>query len=218
MSHFALPLLAVLWMPHPPVTILALGDSYTIGESVEVADRWPNQLQDMLQKQGLDVAPPQIIAKTGWTTDELSNAIKEATLKPNYDFVTLLIGVNNQYRGRSAEVYRQELRELIQFAIKKAQNDPRRVIVLSIPDWGVTPFAQGRDREKIAMEIDTYNQVKREEAERAQVQFVYITDISRDVQDTNQGLIASDGLHPSAQMYKLWAQQALPLVLKTLRP
>lgn len=218
MSHFALPLLAAFLFPNPPYDILALGDSYTIGESVEEKERWPNHLQTLLNRENIPCAPPTIVAQTGWTTDELKAAIAQQDLKPSYDLVTLLIGVNNQYRGRDAEQYRTELRELIHFAISKAHGDPNRVLLLSIPDWGVTPFAKGRDQAKIAREIDLYNRIKKEEAEKAKVHFVDITDITRNIDGEKADLIANDGLHPSGKMYLEWAKRGLPIAKKILNP
>ncbi|HEU0013481.1 MAG TPA: GDSL-type esterase/lipase family protein, partial [Longimicrobium sp.] len=133
---------------------LALGDSYTIGEAVAEAERWPVRLAALLRERGMDVADPEIIARTGWTTDELSAAIDERDPQGPYALVSLLIGVNNQYRGRSADEYRGEFAALLRRAIAFAGGDAGRVIVLSIPDWGVTPFAEGRDRAAIAAEID----------------------------------------------------------------
>jgi hypothetical protein len=145
-----------------PVKFLALGDSYTIGESVDEAERWPVQLAALLRNQGFSVDDPQIIARTGWTTDELSAAIDAADPQGPYDLVSLLIGVNNQYRGRDSEGYRIEFIALLQRAIGFAGGQPSHVIVLSIPDWGVTPFASNSDAAKIAAEIDTYNAINKE--------------------------------------------------------
>lgn len=195
--------------------ILSLGDSYTIGEAVEPSGRWPVQLAGMLRGNGVEVREPEIIARTGWTTDELSSAIDAGNPIGPYDLVTLLIGVNNQYRGRSAENFRDEFTQLLQRAIRFAGGNPSRVIVLSIPDWGVTPFAEGRDRAKIAREIDAYNQVKREETERAGAHFVDITPTSREAA-TNPLLLATDGLHPSAAMYEKWAKQTLKMAQRIL--
>lgn len=217
MSHFALPLLATLFFQAPPAQILSLGDSYTIGESVLEKERWPNQLRELLELEGILCAPPEIIAKTGWTTDELLAALQPQTEKDAYDIVTLSIGVNNQYRGRDVDSYRKELRELIDFAIEKASGKPDRVILLSIPDWGVTPFAKDRDRAKIAAEIDAYNRVKKEEAERAKVHFIDITDITRDIEGAKKNLLAEDGLHPSGIMYRQWAEKVLPIAQKILK-
>lgn len=186
---------------------LALGDSYTIGESVAAADRWPNQLAGALRARGVAIADPEIIAKTGWTTDELSTAIDQANPQGPYALVTLLIGVNNQYRGRDAGQYRTEFRALLQRAIGFAGGHAQRVVVVSIPDWGVTPFAAGRDRAKIGAEIDRYNAINREEALRAGAHVADITPVSRKAA-TDPTLVAPDGLHPSAQMYARW----LPLI------
>lgn len=216
--YILLPLLAMLSFQSSPRQILALGDSYTIGESVAEEERWPNLLQRLLTADGIDCGKPQIVAKTGWTTDELEKAIAETKLAEHYDLVTLLIGVNNQYRGRDAEQYRLELRELIEFAIKKGHNNPQKVVLVSIPDWGVTPFAKGRDRAKIAAEIDTYNQIKKEEADRAKVHFVDITDITRDISGAKADLIATDGLHPSGKMYLEWAKRVSPIAKGILKP
>jgi lysophospholipase L1-like esterase len=197
-----------------PLRFLALGDSYTIGESVDPAERFPVQLAAMLNERGIQISPPQIIAKTGWTTDELSSAIDAANPAGPYDLVTLLIGVNNQYRARSADEYRGQFRDLLNRAVGFAGGDASRVIVLSIPDWGVTPFAENRDRVKIGREIDQFNSINREEAARAGAQYVDITPISR---RTDASLIAADRLHPSGAMYREWAAAALPEAEKALR-
>lgn len=206
------------------LTILSLGDSYTIGEGVAPEKRWPVQLAVAMRSLGLDARDPQIIARTGWTTGELRKGIEESQVEARYDWVTVLIGVNNQYRGRSPDEYRNELNELIRYAIEKAGSHPKRVIVLSIPDWGVTPFAKekGKDPAKIAEEIDTYNRVKREEAERLGVHFVDITDISREagLDDSKlpaeKRLLADDGLHPSGAMYQRWVERMLPIIRSEL--
>jgi lysophospholipase L1-like esterase len=206
LSAFAAVLMLVMT---PSPRFLALGDSYTIGESVAAADRWPNQLALQLRKDGIDIADPEIIAKTGWTTDELSSAIDAAKPHGPYAFVTLLIGVNNQYRGREAEQYRKEFVVLLQRAIAFAGNDPKRVLVVSIPDWGVTPFAAGRDRAKIGAEIDHFNAINAEETKRAGAGYADITSVSRHAA-TDAALVAPDGLHPSARMYAEWVRIILP--------
>jgi lysophospholipase L1-like esterase len=193
--------------------ILALGDSYTIGESVKEHERWPVQLSVLIREQKFDVGDPTIIAKTGWTTDELDTAIDRENPQGLFDIVSLLIGVNNQYRGRSEQEYRAQFVDLLHRAIAFAGNIASHVIVLSIPDWGVTPFAEGRDRGKIAREIDLFNTVNREEANRAGAQYVDITPISREV-IRDPSLIASDGLHPSGRMYAQWARLMLPQVVR----
>lgn len=177
---------------------LALGDSYTIGESVPASERFPVQLA-----RELNLGEPLIIARTGWTTDELNAAIDAANPQGPFELVTLLIGVNNQYRGREAEQYRGEFAALLRRAIGFAGGDPKKVIVVSIPDWGVTPFAEGRDRAKIASEIDRYNSVNREEALRAGAKYVDITPISR---RDDPALVAEDKLHPSGRQYSEWVR------------
>jgi len=200
-------LLMLVMTPSP--RFLALGDSYTIGESVAVADRWPNQLALRLRKNGIDIADPEIIAKTGWTTDDLSSAIDAAKPQRPYALVTLLIGVNNQYRGRAAEEYRNEFVALLRRAVVFAGGNPRRVVVVSIPDWGVTPFAANRDRAKIAAEIDRFNTINAEETRKAGARYADITPVSRRaVADAT--LVAPDGLHPSAAMYALWVSIISP--------
>src|SRR6185436_2699165 len=184
---------------------LALGDSYTIGESVAASERWPVQLARLLREQQIAMDDPTIIARTGWTTAELAAGIDRAKAQGVYDLVSLLIGVNNQYRGRSEEEYRREFVSLLQSAIGFADQRPGRVIVLSIPDWGVTPFAGGRDRAAIGAAIDRFNAINREETERAGAQYVDVTPVSREAV-SDLALIARDGLHPSGKMYAEWAR------------
>jgi lysophospholipase L1-like esterase len=191
--------------------MLALGDSYTIGESVQENERWPMQLVEMLGEAGNNFEKPEIIAKTGWTTDELIAAINEANPQGPFDLVSLLIGVNNQYRGNSLSTYREEFEFLLRKAIDFAGGDIKKVIVVSIPDWGVTPFAEGRDREKIAQEIDAFNEANEQITESLGVTYVEITKDSK-LAATDLSLIASDGLHPSSKMYKHWAS----LVFKSI--
>ena len=188
---------------------LALGDSYTIGESVAAADRFPHQLA-----RQLEIAEPQIIARTGWTTDELNAAIDAAAVDGRFDLVTLLIGVNNQYRGRDAEEYRREFAALLGRAIGFAGGDPKKVVVVSIPDWGVTPFAATRNRAEIASAIDRYNAVNREETAKAGARYVDITSVSR---RTDPAMVAPDGLHPSATQYAEWVRLILPEAQAALR-
>lgn len=197
---------------------LALGDSYTIGESVAPEERWPAQLVTLVRAQAVPLGDPTLIATTGWTTDELAAGIDHASLQGTYDLVSLLIGVNNQYRGRGEEEYRQQFAALLQRAIAFAGGEPARVLVLSIPDWGVTPFAHnsGRRPAAIAAEIDAFNAVNRVEAERAGAHYIDVTPVSRQAAN-DLSLIADDGLHPSGQMYAEWAMLALPVVLRTLR-
>jgi len=192
------------------LSYLALGDSYTIGEDVPAEGRWPVQLAAALRREGVPLAAPTILATTGWTTDELSAAMDAAGFAPPWNLVSLLIGVNNQYRGRDVEEYRGEFRHLLQRAIALAGARAGRVLVLSIPDWGVTPFAgdSGRDVAHIASALDAYNATAREETRRLGARWVDITPISRRYPE----LLASDGLHPSVAQYALWTEAALPTV------
>jgi lysophospholipase L1-like esterase len=186
----------------PSLTFLALGDSYTIGEGVPERERWPAQLVAKLDREGIRLEQPRIIAKTGWTTDELSAAIDEAKINgQTFDLVTLLIGVNNQFRGRDLEEYRRQFVELLKRAVVFARADAKHVIVVSIPDWGVTPFAKERDRAKVAREIDEFNRVNREESKKAGARYVDVTPLSR----ASPQEVVADGLHPSGAMYARWA-------------
>jgi len=199
-----------------PMRFLALGDSYTIGESVNPSERWPVQLAAALRGQGLRVDEPMIIAQTGWTTGELLAGIEQQEPRGPFDLVSLLIGVNNQYRGGSLDEYRREFRSLLQRAIDLAGRDPDRVIVLSIPDWGVTPFGASRDPARIAAEIDRFNAVKREETEFSGARYIDVTPISRQATSDHE-LVAPDGLHPSGEMYEAWVRLVLPEALAALR-
>jgi lysophospholipase L1-like esterase len=191
-------------MENYSLTILSLGDSYTIGESVLLQENFPYQAVQLLRNAGFEFKAPEIIAKTGWTTDELQTAINSHRFLPKYDFVTLLIGVNNQYRGRSVENYKPEFESLLKQAIQFAGNDTSHVFVLSIPDWGATPFAEGIDRKQIAKEIDEYNAANKAVAEKYNVIYIDITPGTREVAN-DPTLIAADGLHPSAKDYQRWA-------------
>ncbi len=187
---------------------LALGDSYTIGESVPLFESFPYQFVQFLRKSGMNFQAPEIIAKTGWTTDELKIAIDKTILLPAYDFVTLLIGVNNQYRGLSIEIYEKEFEELLMNALKIASNNKNRVFVLSIPDWGITPFAADRDQKKISTEIDAFNKVNETLSKKLKVQYINITELTREAVD-NELLLTNDKLHPSGLEYKRWAEKLL---------
>lgn len=192
---------------------LALGDSYTIGEGVKDGERWPVQLARALTSGGTPVEAPTIIARTGWTTDELDRAITKEDPKGTWDLVTLLIGVNNQYRGRAAAEYRVELHALLARAVGFAGARTGRVILVSIPDWGVTPFAAGRDRAAIARAIDEFNAIGTDEARRAGVRFVDITPVSR---ESRPNWTTADGLHPSAAQYVAWVERILPVTRSAL--
>ena len=196
-------------MPATPGTLrfLALGDSYTIGEGVPAAERWPVRLASALRAESLDVADPETVAETGWTVAELDDGIDAASPAGPYALVTLLVGVNDQYRGGAAEAYRVAFRATLSRAVGFAGGRPGRVVVLAIPDWGVTPFADGRDRAAIAAEVDAFNAVAREETAAAGARWVDVAPVSR---DRGAADVAPDGLHPSGALYAAWARLALP--------
>jgi lysophospholipase L1-like esterase len=187
-------------------TYLALGDSYTIGETVLSSENFPSQTVQLLRKEGLDFNAPEIVAKTGWTTDELEEAIPKYRFRKPYDFVSLLIGVNNQYRGRSVDSYKPEFEDLLRKAIHYAGDRSDRVVVLSIPDWGVTLFAKGSNRVQIALDIDSYNVANKQIAMQYNVHYIDITPWTREAA-TDNSLLASDGLHPSGKEYTRWAER-----------
>ncbi|WP_342647169.1 SGNH/GDSL hydrolase family protein [Mucilaginibacter sp. CSA2-8R] len=197
------------------LTYLALGDSYTIGESVPAEQSFPYQLSSELNKVSYKVSEPTIIARTGWTTDELIGAIRSRAMTQKFDIVTLLIGVNNQYRNYNINTYRTEFVQLLNTALTFANGNAKHVFVLSIPDWGVTPFASGQDANQIGSEIDAYNAINQQEAAKAGVSYVNITPVSR-MAKTDASLTAADGLHPSAKMYGQWVQLLKEQVIKNI--
>ena len=208
-------------------TYLALGDSYTIGEQVAAVESFPYQTMQLLRQStnraerrqkrlmsppaavanpfgGWQISDPEVIAKNGWATDELKAAIDTASTSKYYNIVSLLIGVNNQYRNISVSHFRTEFNQLLLRAIQFANNQPHHVFVLSIPDWGVTPFAEGRNRLQIAREIDKYNAACKTMTEKSGCHFIDITSSQRE--DGNKAdFLAADGLHPSAKEYAKWA-------------
>lgn len=186
-------------------TYLALGDSYTIGESVPYEQNYPNQLYEKLVADDIAIEEPTIIARTGWTTNELATAIKQVNPDSNYCLVSLSIGVNNQFRGYNQTAYEENFEELLQQAIAFAGGDNERVFVLSIPDYGFTPFGQRRNPEKISQELDEYNAINKMISEKYEVKYFDITSISREGLERTE-LVANDGLHPSAQQYKEWME------------
>lgn len=198
------------------ISFLALGDSYTIGESVPEQQRWPIQLADSLTKHGFSVDRPEILAVTGWTTGDLLDGIQEASFNQPYDLVSLLIGVNNQYRGYQIERYRIEFEKLLNKAIRFAGNNPGRVFVVSIPDYGATPFGQKKNPEKIAAEINRYNEIAKQISDEYEVSFINITPISKEALK-DPSLTADDALHPSGLMYERWVSQIFPVVLSKLQ-
>ena len=203
--------------PAAPIRILSLGDSYTIGTGVTPDERFPSQLTEQLRRKGVEVDDAAIIAHNGWTTGELLRGIHSAGIEGPYDFVTLLIGVNNQFRGYDPEEYRQEFKELLEMAIEFAGDRPERAVVLSIPDWGAAPFAQGLDRKQISQYIDLFNRINRVETLSAGAQYIDITTLSRQIRE-DPSLAAEDGLHLSGKMYGMWAALALDKMLPVLQP
>ena len=202
-----------------PYTLLCLGDSYTTGESVLPAQNFPNQTVQLLRQSNYQFEDPEIVAKTGWTTDELQNAINHHSFKSPYDFVTLLIGVNDQYRGRTIEDYRPAFESLLKQAIQFANGKANHVTVLSIPDWGITPFAKndpGKDQQQIATEIEMYNKANKEIAEFYQANYLDITPGSRKAIN-DLSLLASDSLHPSGKEYANWAEKIYHIIQKHLQ-
>lgn len=197
------------------ISYLALGDSYTIGEQVLPADNFPHKAVTLLKEKGLEVADPVIIATTGWTTDELATAIREHNINETFSVVSLLIGVNNQYRGRTVENYGEEFLSLLNQAVFFADNQPNRVFVLSIPDWGVTPFAADRDRAAIAVEIDAYNATCKAITETLNCHYIDITESTRH-NGHNPDFLAPDLLHPSAMEYNIWAERLVSKIAKSL--
>ena len=197
-------------LKNEPVKFLALGDSYTVGESVAEVQRWPLQLANALMFQGFTCHQPEIVAVTGWRTDELKKAIIERDLPGDFNLVSLLIGVNNQYQGKSTEEYRAEFEALLKMAIGLAGGLKSQVFVLSIPDYGYTPFGRERQAE-ISRQIDAFNAINGEVTEKHGVRYINITDISRRGLDEPE-LVADDGLHPSGKMYGMWVERILQVL------
>jgi lysophospholipase L1-like esterase len=197
-------------------TYLALGDSYTIGEGVPLADSFPYQTVQLLRKMGLNFCAPEIIATTGWTTDELYNAIAHTRVLAKYDIVTLLIGVNNQYRERTMPEYITEFEQLVKQSIQYAAGNVTRVFVLSIPDWGITPFATGRDTAKISAQIDAFNAANEQICGLYNIQYINITQQQRS-DGEKEGFLATDQLHPSGTAYAKWADKLAQSVATVLK-
>ncbi|MCH7662545.1 MAG: SGNH/GDSL hydrolase family protein [Chloroflexi bacterium] len=201
--------------PELTIRFLALGDSYTIGQGVSEMERWPEQLSVKLREQGINVQV-SINARTGWTNDNLLSSLSANPPKaPTYDLVSLLIGVNDQFRGGNPDDYRIGFRELLELAIVLAGGDPKRVIVVSIPDWEVTPFAKNLGSSRL-FNIDDFNEVNFQESQTYGVRYVDITPISREA-ESDLSLLASDNLHPSGAMYALWVEAMLPQIIEMIR-
>lgn len=197
-------------------TYLALGDSYSIGESVLLYQSFPYQVVQQLRKKGINISAPEIIARTGWTTDELSAGIAACRFLPHYNYVTLLIGVNNQYRGRAIEEYKVEFEALLKQALQFTEGKKDRVIILSIPDYSVTPYAGEMDKEKIAKEIDLFNSVSKAVSIQYKIHYIDITQESRETAN-DPSYLAGDQLHPSAKAYKRWAEKVSDIMYGQLK-
>ena len=200
--------------PQPTITVkyLALGDSYTIGQGVEENERWPNQLSAQLESNGIEVQKTQIIAQTGWKTSDLLNGIADSTLN-DYDLISLLIGVNNQFWSQPLDVFQTEFDSLVNIAIEAVGKE--RIFIVSIPDYGVTPFGSSNS-ENIANDIDMYNGYISERCAEEGFPFINVTEISRQLGDSD-GALATDNLHPSGYQYSLWVNEMLPSVLDLIR-
>ena len=192
---------------HTNFSYLALGDSYTVGEGIDEKNRYPIILVRELKKQGVNFNNPRIIAKSGWTTDELNDSLNLSVFNSKYDYVSLLIGVNNQYRGLSSYIFEKEFRQLLSRSINYSKNKSN-LFVLSIPDWGVTPFADNRNKIAISDSIDVFNQLIKKVCFENNIKFFDITEISREA-ELNSDLIAGDSLHPSEILYKKWIDKIL---------
>jgi acyl-CoA thioesterase-1 len=191
----------------PDITMLALGDSYTIGESVIKSQRWPFQFVAALRKLDYAGKEPDYIATTGWTTTQLIQGIDiSLNRKKKYNLVSILIGVNNQYQGLDISTYKPELITIIKLALDIVDQDPSRVFILSIPDYAFTPFGAGKS--SISKEIDEYNTITRQVAEEYKIAYIDITPISRTGLNV-PSLVASDGLHPSGEQYAGWVEEIL---------
>lgn len=203
--------------PRTAIRLLALGDSYTLGEGIEPGESWPRQLARRLRAAGFDVKEPEIVARTGWTSEELlENLLNESQrLRPPFDLVTVLAGVNDQYAGRGLDEFARSYGPLLDAATDLAGSDSGRVQALSIPDWGVTPFAESRDRQAIAAAIDEFNRAARAEAERRSIRWVDLTPLSR-LAAGDLLLVAEDGLHLSGTAYARWVDLLEPEVKRIL--
>lgn len=218
---FFISVLAIFFIPtssnaQQPIRYLALGDSYTIGESVSQDVRWPVQLVDKLQEDSYGVAAPVIIAKTGWTTDELQTAIKDADLNTDFDMVSLSIGVNNQYRGYPIDQYIKEFESLLKQAISFASEDARKVFVISIPNYGVTPFGMKKGETRIRQELLRYDSIADSISSLYDVHFINITPISEKAK-RDLSYVAKDQLHPSGKQYTEWVNLIFPQVKSILK-
>ncbi len=198
------------------VRYLAIGDSYTVGEGLETSQSWPSQLKRKLLENGVEEVELTVIAATGYTTREVTQLVNTATFNKPFDIISIQVGVNNQYRGESVTQFGEELEDMFQTIASNYYLKDAKQVVVSIPDWGATPFGSSYDRVQIAIEINQFNGLKRNTAEAKAVPFINITDISRTNPDDPE-LVASDGLHPSELMYSYWVERIFPVVKEQLQ-
>jgi lysophospholipase L1-like esterase len=198
-----------------PFRLLSMGDSYTIGEGLPLYESFPCQAIQLLRKLGYPCNAPEIVARTGWTTDELLAHLSNTLLQPPYDFVSLLVGVNNQYRGKPIAGYAREFEILLQQAIVFSGKNNALVAVFSIPDWSVTPFAAGHDREQTRTQINAYNEINKQLAELYRVHYIDITPGTRDAVP-DESLLAADKLHYSGKEYAKWAKKLADLFISVI--
>jgi len=196
------------------VRYLALGDSYTVGEGVPTEDQWPRQLCALLRERDAEMRELVMIARTAWTTDELHDAIDAAPPTGKFELVTLMVGVNDQYRDRALAEFEAEFEGVLRRALSFTRR-PSHLIALSIPDWGAAPFADGRDRSRITQEISAFNNRAREIVQAAGAHWVDVLPSSQHMAD-DRSLAVEDGLHPSGAMYRAWAELVLPVALRSL--
>ena len=208
----------------PPITqeiglvrYLAIGDSYTLGEGLETAQSWPYQLKRKLLEYGVEEVELTVVAATGYTTRELTQLLNTTTFDKPYDIISIQIGVNNQYRGESLEQFGEELDNMFEKIASNYYLKDAKQFVVSIPDWGATPFGSSYDRVQIAIEINQYNGLKRNTSEARAAPFINITDISRTNPDASE-LVVLDGLHPSELMYSYWIERIFPVVKQLVQP
>ena len=188
-----------------PYSFIALGDSYTIGEGVNEDERWPNQFVDVAYENGVDFDQPMIIAETGWKTYDLLNAINQTNFTKKYDYISLLIGVNNQFNSRPIDEFEEDLNKLMD-EMKRIKKNDGNIIIISIPDWGYTPFGQSNDMSNISEKINLFNSSLRKFASTNDLKYVDVTEISRRAIN-EPDLITNDNLHPSGIMYLEWAKK-----------
>ncbi|MDR9415451.1 MAG: SGNH/GDSL hydrolase family protein [Gracilimonas sp.] len=199
----------------PAIRYLALGDSYTIGTGIDSLHNYPNQISDSLQTRGIAVDTTSIIATNGWTTSDLKQGIMTQSPDSTYTLVSLLIGVNNQYQGLNLDIYQKEFKQLLENAIALAGGIRSNVLVISIPNYGVTPFGQSRNPVVIRQELQVYNDIAKKISVGKNIPFVNITPAS-ELAKNDPSLLASDDLHPSAKMYAMWVEEMLPTIIKIL--